>query len=219
VPPGANGPHVNKADRQAESAKAELIMNIIGALKARFPGDDKTARQDRSDMSRTLFGVPSAQDLKSLPLSILQEGYARLTRPVIGERPPAQDPWDEPPPVEDVPDYPSPTPDPGAEGPVMVDGEPVDPRTGEVLRPHPVESRVTGVGDLDDETATESLLAQLERYAESQGMVPAWQGLLRAYDAYRLEDGVLILTAEERQALLAQTAGVWPGVEDVGRLP
>jgi hypothetical protein len=28
VPPGANGRHVNKTDRQVESAKAELIMGV-----------------------------------------------------------------------------------------------------------------------------------------------------------------------------------------------
>jgi hypothetical protein len=82
-PAGANGPHVNRTDRQVESAKAELIMNIIGALNKKFPGEDKTARQDRSDMSRELFGVAAA-DLKALPLSILQAGYERLTRPAIG---------------------------------------------------------------------------------------------------------------------------------------
>jgi hypothetical protein len=35
-----------------ESAKAEVIMNVIKALKQKFPGDDKTARQDRSDMGQ-----------------------------------------------------------------------------------------------------------------------------------------------------------------------
>jgi hypothetical protein len=55
---------------------------------------------------------------------------------------------------------------------------------------------------LDDEQATEALLLQLARYADSQGMTPAWQGVLRDYDVYKLDDGVLILTADER-ALLA----------------
>lgn len=95
-------------------------------------------------------------------------------------------------------------------------GEPTDPRTGEVFRP--AESVVTSVEPMDDESATESLLAQLERYAESQGMTPAWQALMQDYETLRLEDGALVLTGDERTTLLAQAEGVWPGVSDVVRL-
>jgi hypothetical protein len=84
---------------------------------------------------------------------------------------------------------------------------------GEVL----AESDVDGEGG-DDEAATEAVLAQLERYADSQGMVPAWQGLLREYEGYRLGDGVLILTAQERQAWLGKVSGLWPGVKATVRV-
>jgi hypothetical protein len=82
--------------------KQELMLTIVTALNQRFPGEDRTSKQDRSDLAQEYFGVPAYADLKSLPLGILQEGYARLTRPIIGQGgpPPVDD--------EDVPDHPPP---------------------------------------------------------------------------------------------------------------
>lgn len=89
LPPlaGANGPHVNRGDRQLAQTKQEVILDIVAALKRKYPGDDKTAKQDRADLAREYFGTDVFADFKALPLSLLRDGLARLTRPVIGERP------------------------------------------------------------------------------------------------------------------------------------
>ena len=140
--PGVNGHHIDKTDRSLAQTKQDLILTIVAALKARFPGEDKTSKQDRRDMAREVFGVPTAAELKALPLEVLQEGYRQLTQPRQAPPPPEAD----------------------------------DGRDGGASR-RPVGE---GVEPLDDEQATEALLLQLERYADSQGMTPAWQGLSRA---------------------------------------
>ena len=166
----------------ADPAQVDLILKIVAALKQRYPGEDATSKQDRSDMAQEVFGVPAiVAQLKKLPLATLQARYARLGRPA--PHPTVEAPDHEG--FEDVPDPPA-------------------------ARPAVEGSRVVGMEPLDDESATEALCLQLERFAERQGMVPAYQGLLQAYDVYRLEDGVLVLTGEERQELYGKAQGLWP---------
>jgi hypothetical protein len=70
---------------------------------------------------------------------------------------------------------------------------------------------------MDDETATDAMLLQLERFAESKGMTPAWLGVMQGYESLRLPDGVLVLTPDERTTLYGKALGLWPEMteEDV----